>query len=191
MKDREPQYYPVTTPTLELIKSCFTDCESFNKLTDEQIQHRDCLRIDKIECEHTEIIFQSFWFFWSSNQYNEYLNKLLNFPHFPIESYAENIEHILGIEKDSFSTYDESFYFDKDGQLKLLKNYHFIDAYDEYSDESSLLFYEGMNDDDCKNMINEFYFDNYICHLKLPPELYKPLNKLSSDEIEVLKMYIA
>lgn len=160
----------------------------------------DNLRLHYNYCDTSEINVDYFHFFWPYDECNEYIKSLalLNYDDledgdvvFPVMKTILKIATSLCILNDPFYEEEDSFYFDHDGQLKIIRTLRLADPCDENDDGVEILLYDGMDEHKFDEVIDHFFFYAYTKYITgLPEDLKKPITQLTDDEYQLLMMYV-
>lgn len=187
--------------TVDDIKK-FIDTITFTKddkvyTTDEVM---DNVVIHNNYCDYSKISVDCFTIFWQLESCERKLTKLAALHctqnndgdiYFPILDKIYAIANSLHVQDDPFDDFEEAFYFDKDGLLKVARTLRLVDPCDENDDGVEIIMYEGMDDTLYDDIINEFFYRSYIRYMcDLPDDLRKPITKMTADEYQVFLMYI-
>lgn len=120
-----------------------------------------------------------------------YSNVVDNEIKFPVVDKINAIASSLNVLNDPYDDYEETFYFDKNGLLKIARVLRLTDPCDEDDDGVDIILYEGMDDTLYDDIIDEFFNRAYIRYMAdLPDELRKPITKMTPDEYKVFLMYV-
>jgi len=151
-------------------------------------------------CDYGKISVDCFSIFWRLSNCEQLLVSHASANHkiviegeiqFPVLTKIHDIAKILHVTNDPFDDYEEYFYFDLDGLLKVARIVRLVDPFDENDDGIEIILYDGMDDNAYDDVINEFFYQVYIRYMAdLPHELRKPLTKMNADELQVFLMYV-
>jgi len=151
-------------------------------------------------CEYSKISVDCFTIFWQLESCERKLTQLAAAHctqnndgdiHFPIMDKIYQIANSLNVQDDPFDDYEEAFYFDKNGLLKVARTLRLTDCCNEDDDGVEIIMYEGMDDTLYYEMIEEFFNRAYIRYMPdLPDELRKPITKMTPEEYKVFLMYV-
>lgn len=151
-------------------------------------------------CEYSKISVDSFEFFWKLSSFEtilthlataNYSNVVDNEIKFPVVDKINAIASSLNVLNDPYDDYEETFYFDKNGLLKIARVLRLTDPCDEDDDGVDIILYEGMDETLYDDIIDEFFNRAYIRYMAdLPDELRKPITKMTPDEYKVFLMYV-
>jgi hypothetical protein len=151
-------------------------------------------------CTYSEISVDCFTIFWKLASCERKLTKLAATHytqnsdgdiHFSILDKIYAIANSLHVQDDPFDDFEEAFYFDKNGLLKVARTLRLVDPSDENDDGIEIIMYDGMDDSLYDDIINEFFYRAYIRYMcDLPDDLRKPITKMTADEYQVFLMYI-
>lgn len=151
-------------------------------------------------CSYSKISVDCFTIFWKFESCERKLTQLvastssLNVNgeiHFPVLDKIYAIANSLHAQDDPFDDYEEAFYFDKNGLIKVARTLRLTDSCNEDDDGVEIIMYEGMDETLYDDMINEFFYRAYIRYIcDLPEDLRKPITKMTADEYQVFLMYI-
>lgn len=179
-----------TVPYLYKIVDLFKDFEPAQNLNPADWLGVDFININRYSCDVSNVVFETFSLRWPKHDFRDYLSHKFDENICSTEQHIQHIEDVLGISQDSFSIYEEYFYFDLNGDFKVLREYAFQNAYDENADSINILIYENMNINEVLPEIESFYKETVTDYMNLPEELNKKISELSEDEIQLLRMYI-
>ncbi len=141
-------------------------------------------------CDCSKFTFNAFEFYWRYSHYSEHLIKKLNNPYFDIIDYIKNFANIIGINDEPYMSYDNTFFYFENSELKVAYEVLLINPFDENDDGVQFLAFEGMNNNNYITVIDEYFSDRYLNYLHLPDELRKPLSKMTDDELNLIKIYL-
>lgn len=151
-------------------------------------------------CHYSKISVDCFSIFWKLRSCERQLTKLATAHYnlgtdgdirFPVLDKIYEIATSLNVQDDPFDDYEEAFYFDKNGLLKIARTLRLSDPCDDCDDGDEIILYEGMNEHLYDDMINDFFYRAYIRYIcDLPDDLRKPITKMTADEYQVFLMYI-
>lgn len=151
-------------------------------------------------CSYAKISVDSFTIYWRIESCERQLTKLAStyYPlgpdgeiRFPILDKIYAIATSLHVEEDPFDDYEEAFYFDKNGLLKVARTLRLVDPCNDNDDGEEIIMYEGMDESLYDDMINDFFYRSYIRYMcDLPDDLKKPITKMTPEEYQVFLMYI-
>jgi hypothetical protein len=151
-------------------------------------------------CTYSEISVDCFTIFWRFESCERKLTQLASAHcpqnpdgdiYFPILDKIYAIANSLHVQDDPFDDYEEAFYFDQNGLLKVARTLRLVDPSDENDDGVEIIMYEGMDESLYDDMINDFFYRAYIRYMcDLPDDLRKPITKMTADEYQVFLMYI-
>lgn len=179
-----------TVPYLHKIVDLFKNFEPAQNLNPADWLGVDFININRYSCDVSNVVFETFTLRWPKYDFRYYLSNKFDDIICSTEQHIRHIEDVLGISQDSFSIYEEYFYFDLNGDFKVLREYAFQNAYDENADSTNILIYENMNINEVLPEIESFYKETVTDYMHLPEELNKKFSELSEDEIQLLRMYI-
>jgi len=151
-------------------------------------------------CSYAKISVDAFTIYWRISNCERQLTKLASvyYPQgpdgeikFPVLDKIYAIATSLHVEEDPFDDYEEAFYFDKNGLLKIARTLRLVDPCDDNDDGDEIILYEGMDETLYDDMINDFFYRTYIRYMcDLPDDLKKPITKMTPEEYQVFLMYI-
>jgi len=160
----------------------------------------DNLRLHYNYCDTSEINVNCFHFFWPYDECNEYIKSLALLNHeeiedgdvvFPVMKTIFKIATSLCVIDEPFYDFEDSFYFDHAGRLKIFRTLRLTDPCDENDDGVEILLYDGMDEHKFDKDIDHFFFYAYTKYITgLPEELKKPITQLTDDEYQLFMMYV-
>lgn len=151
-------------------------------------------------CDYGKISVDCFSLFWTLSECEVKLTQLATKNHehvvdgeiqFPVLNKINAIAKVLCVADDPFDDYEEYFYFDANGLLKVARTLRLVNPFDENDDGIEIILYDGMNEDVYDDVIHNFFYEVYIKYMSdLPNELRKPITKMNEDELKVFLMYV-
>lgn len=151
-------------------------------------------------CDYGKISVDCFSIFWTHSNCETILTQLALINHdnvidgeiqFSVLNKIYEIAEILHVTTDPFDDYEEYFYFDFNGLLKVARTVRLVDPCDENDDGIEIILYDGMDESAYDSIIHEFFYQAYIKYMgDLPDDLRKPITKMTDDELKVFLMYV-
>lgn len=111
----------------------------------------------------------------------------------PVFDFLQPLDQFLKVENYCFYMPEDPWFFiDESGEIAVFYNYSFTHPFDEDSDTLlELLSYEGVDVSVYSEDIYRVYYDIFIKYNnEIPPELRKPVDKLSQHERDLLAMFL-